>query len=285
MMRRGFGVWVAPLMLLVAVTTVWLASGERRPAFAATLVPKRSAHQLRSLSMHDLNTLPDSTLIALPGRTVTLGAMRRSHLAFAHFRSNASAIGLRAHKSISIAPRMLSQPIPRPPQPLQLPVTGKPLPSSYLSYCKAVQATLCLIYPPDSLFFANEQPGSPSYNANAAAEAAEDGADSRGVVTVDPWVSSAICIETGGYMTPFDGCGWKFPIFVQARLPVSIGHYALAKDPGCATIWSQFPPLFLTMAAPVGTSTEFSLNGALISMYNNYNGAPQLDCWLQVTQT
>jgi hypothetical protein len=246
--------------------------------------PKMSVHQLRSFSLHDLNTLPDATLIGLPGRTVTLGALRKSHLALAAFRNSANAIGLRARKHVSVT-AMRSVSMPGAVLSLQLPATGKPLPTSYIGYCKAVGATLCLVYPPDSLFFGSLPPGSPSYNANSAAEAAADGADSRGVVTVDPWVSSAVCNETGGYMTTYDGCAWKFPIFVQATFAVAAGRYGLAKDSGCATLWPQFPPLFMVQAVPIGAHSTFSINGALISTYNNYNSAQQLDCWLQVSQT
>jgi len=278
--RLAFGSFAA----LILTTAAWLSLGRGPSALGVTLQPKVSVHELRALSMHELNTLPDSTLIRLPGRTVTLGALRKNHAALAVFRSEAAAIGVRARKRVSVS-SLRSVSMGGALLPLQLPVTGKPLPTSYVSYCKAVQATLCLIYPPDSLFFGEVQPGSPSYNANLAAEAASDGADSRGVVTVDPWVSSAVCAETGGYMTTYDGCAWKFPIYVQATFSVPVGHYVVTKDSACATLWAQFPPLFMVLAVPNGAYSTFSINGALVSVYNNYNSAQQLDCWLQVGQT
>jgi hypothetical protein len=282
-MKCGLRICVVSFAVLTFAGASWLSLGREASALGVTLKPQPSVHQLRSLSVHDLNTLPDSTLIRLPGRSVTLGALRKSHAALTAFRSSASAIGLRARKRVPVSPRQ-SVRIPSAPLSLQLPVTGKPLPTSYIGYCKAVQATLCLVYPPDSLFFGNEQPGSPGYNANSAAEAAADGADSRGVVTVDPWISSAVCSLTGGYMTTYDGCAWKFPIYAQATFSVAAGHYVLTKDSGCATFWAPFPPLFTVLAIPNGAHSLFSINGALVSTYNNYNGSQQLDCWLQVNQ-
>jgi hypothetical protein len=273
------------------------------PAFSTTSPgPIRPApvnvqvRDLKTLSQQERLTLPADTKVIVGGHTLTLGELRRTHLALAASRNHVAFLKLSslaslpgANHSVATVYKMNQNPIklnpsPTPshtvivpvkegnsgkyPLPTPSPITTLPLvaaakgfPMDYEQFCKSVPATVCLFYPQGVTWY---------------------GQDGNNYWTIDYLVTdSSVCSQEGGFIgsTPgwpqlnggpnhTDGCVYEYPSSQTVNFVPPPGGF---KTSG----WCN-PALF--------TSTVDAPHGAVqITEAGAHNQPAEEFCFLQVT--
>jgi hypothetical protein len=248
--------------------------------------------ELKTLSQQERLTLPANTKVILGGHTLTLGELRRTHVALAASRSyvaslklstftssiganhvtkvykmNQNPITLNASPTPShtvIVPVKMGNsgnPLPAPLTTLPLVAAAKGLPMDYEQFCKSVPATVCLFYPQGVTWY---------------------GQDGNNYWTIDYLVTdSSVCSQEGGFIgsTPgwpqlngepnhTDGCVYEYPSSQTVNFVPPPGGFK-------TTGWCN-PALF--------TSSIDAPHGAVqISEAGAHNQPAEEFCFLQVT--
>lgn len=242
-MRGGFSALVGGLVFAASILVAGANPSEAAPISAKPPVaaaPASSAMNIESLTPEQSKNAPDSTMVTLKGRTVSLGALRVEHQrrigrlsstpARAQFSGGGAVLSGRAVPGTS--PALNGTMVP-----MQAIAWGA---ADYKSFCGAADASGCLYFPAlTKMSF---------FNLRGLDYSAWD---------TDPLITDkAVCESLGGYLAgPSDsyvGCGFPYPTKYHANFSPGSPPPGEKIGSGVSSAKSCTSPKFMVVADPKG---------------------------------